>query len=107
MLSGRSGMPITEDQRKGVVVGVLLMLAVVVVGVVLLTDPPAQPYYKHIAIAETALHGGRVLVSDLNNVQDMIKHDDRFKKALLEAGFTEEKIRRLVGEEFLYIQVKP
>ena len=88
-------------------IGTLLMVTAIVVVVVLVWLPSPPHYYKQIAIAETALHGGRVLVSDLNNVQDMIKHDGRVKEALLESGFTEEKIRRLVGEEFMYVQVKP
>lgn len=105
-MSGRSGEPSTMNVRM---IGALLMMAtMLVVGVVAFTvDPPAKAYYKHIAIAETALTGGRVLVSDLSNIQDMIKHDGRFKEALLSSGFTEEKIRRLVGEEFMYVQVKP
>ena len=80
-------------------------LGAVVLMVVFTCSPP--PYYKYVDIADKALTGGRVLVSDLSNVQDMIRNDSGFKEALLEAGFTEEKIRRLVGEEFMYVQVKP
>ena len=98
---------VLQRNKNTRIIGGLLMLLTLLLVVLAFIPAPPQGYYKHVDIAETALTGGRVLVSDLNNVQDMIKHDGQFKEALLVSGFTEEQIRRLVGEEFMYVQVKP